>query len=453
MNTDRFAWLDLVYTPLLAIEPDGQTVRRANAQAAGLFGRDPTGMDLSELLGAYAAGRVRGLLMAESHDTEEMVLYCRTPIGLATLGFKASQLRDEWGSIVTLRDHGTRGPAPGRGGSTTTVLDFSTMLEDIVRSLPVGVEIYDSNMRELYCNEQSEHLLGYGYLGPAPHHDDWWEKGFPDDALRAQVIADWRARIERVRADPGEVEKVEWDVVCRDRQTRTLQFRFRFISDTYIVVYWDVSERRRLEEELRYLAVTDELTGLCNRRRFFEEADRAFRVAVATDSDLSVLMLDLDHFKSINDNFGHGAGDVVLREVAQRCRGALRTRDVVARMGGEEFAVLLPSTDMEGAAQVARNLIASISGTPVDIGSVTLDVRTSIGVAAMVKGDRDIEDILERADRALYGAKDGGRNRVMLSALGQGNGDGAIRDGPSRDGLSRDGEFRDGAFRDGVSHE
>lgn len=428
MSADRFAWLDLVYTPLIAVDPDGLTVRRANAHAAGLFGRDPTGRELPELLGAYAGGRVRGLLMGEVPDTEEMVLYCRTPIGLATLGFKASRLPDGRGSIVTLRDHGTRrGPAPGRGGATAAVRDFSGMLEDIVRSLPVGVEIYDRNMRELFCNALSDHLLGYDYQGAAPHHDDWWEKGFPDDAVRAQVIADWRARIERVRADPEAVEQVEWEVTCRDGQTRTLQFRFRFIGDTYIVVYWDVSERRRLEEELRHLAITDELTGLCNRRRFFEEADRAFRIAVATVSDLSVLMLDLDHFKVINDSFGHAAGDTVLREVAQRCRMALRARDVVARMGGEEFAVLLPHTSAAGAMHVAQTLIASISRQPVEIGTLALEVRASVGVSFMMDGDRDIEAIIERADRALYSAKGNGRNRVVVHppALAAAGDDGA----------------------------
>lgn len=414
MKADRFAWLDLVFTPLLAVEPDGLTIRRANAQAKGLFGRDPTGCDLSDLIGAYAAGRVRGLLTGAARDPEEMVLYCRTPIGLATLGFKASQLQHGLGTIVTLRDHGTRGPAPGRGGSTTQVVNFATMLEDIVRSLPVGVEIYDGNMRELFCNAMSDHLLGYDYQGAAPHHDDWWERGFPDDAVRAQVIADWHERIERARADGQAVEKVEWEVLCRDGQTRTIQFRFRFIGDTYIVVYWDVSERRRLEEELRHLAVTDELTGLCNRRRFFEEADRAFRIAVATVSDLSVLMLDLDHFKAINDGFGHAAGDAVLREVAERCRTALRARDVVARMGGEEFAVLLPNTDAAGARLVAQNLLAAISSRRVPVGGGDLEVRASVGVAFMTNGDRDIESIVERADRALYAAKGSGRNRVVM---------------------------------------
>lgn len=416
MRVDPFAWLDLVYTPLLAVEPDGLTVCRANAQATGLFGRDPAGRSLSELLGAYAASRLRGLLLADARETEEIVLYCRTPIGLATLGFKAAPVPGGRGTLVTVRDHGTRGPAPGRGGATITVFDFYTMLEDIVRSLPVGVEIYDGNMRELFCNAMSDHLLGYEYLGPAAHHDDWWEKAFPDDATRAQVIADWRARIARVRRDPQLVEEVEWEVVCRDGSTRTLQFRFRFIGDTYIVVYWDISERRRLEEELRHLAVTDGLTGLCNRRHFFEEGDRAFRVAVATASDLAVLMVDLDHFKAVNDAYGHGAGDAVLREVARRCRKTLRARDVVARVGGEEFAVLLPNTDVIGAHQVAQNLISCISGSKVDIEAVALDVRASIGVSVLMSGDRGIEAVIERADRALYCAKDGGRNRVVLSS-------------------------------------
>lgn len=414
-EADRFAWLDLVHAPLLVVDPGGLSAVKANAPAAVLIGGAVDGRPLAELFGAYAASRLTGLLGGARPDPEEMVLYCRTPSGLSTLGFKASRLADGAGSVVTLRDH-RAASRTHHSVSFPAVGDFGAMLEDIVRSLPVGVEIYDRNMRELFCNGLSDQMLGYDYVGGAPHHDDWWERGFPDDALRAQVIADWRARVEKVRADPDAVEKVEWEVMCRDGQTRILQFRFRFIGDTYIVVFWDVSERRRLEEELRHLAVTDELTGLCNRRRFFEAADQAFRIAVATSSDLSVLMLDLDHFKGINDTHGHAAGDAVLRAVAGRCRAALRAKDLVARMGGEEFAVLLPHTNGAGARLVAENLLAAISGAAVAVGAATLEVRASVGCATLSATDRAIGAVIERADRGLYAAKAGGRNCVVMWA-------------------------------------
>lgn len=417
-DAGRFAWLDLVHAPVLVVEGEGRRVIRANASAVSLVGDQLDGRDLADLFGAYAAGRLHGLLTGPRLDTEEMVLYCRTPFGLATFGFKVARLPEGDGTVVTLRDH-RESAAARRGRPLPAVDDFGAKLEDIVRSLPVGVEIYDVNMRELFFNAQSDQLFGLGAGDQTPAYGDfdgWWERAFPDDAIRAEVIREWRSCMDAVRADPRTVQDAEWEVLCRDGQTRTILFRFRFVGDTYVVVFWDVSEPRRLERELRHLAVTDELTGLCNRRRFFEEADRAFRIAVATSSDLSVLMMDLDHFKGINDSHGHAAGDAVLREVAGRCRAALRARDLVARMGGEEFAVLLPNTGAAGARLVAENLLEAMAGVPVTVGELALEVRCSIGCAALAADDRTIAAVIERADRGLYAAKAGGRDCVVMWA-------------------------------------
>lgn len=429
-NAEQHAWVDLVHAPVMVVDREGARVVRANAQAVGLVGDSLDGRDLVDLFGAYAAGRLQAVLGGGSHDPEEVVLYCRTPFGLATIGFKPSWLPGDAGAVVTLRD--PRGPsAVGRGSAAPPAADFGPMLEEIVRSLPVGVEIYDGNLRELFFNNLSDQMFGVGTTAHGPVQGDldgWWERAFPDDAARARAIQGWRECLDGARADPSTVKEAEWEVLCRDGQTRTVQFRFRFVGDTYIVVFWDVSEQRRLEHELRHLAVTDELTGLCNRRHFFDEGDRAFRLAVATCSELAVLMIDLDHFKSINDGHGHGAGDAVLREVARRCRGTLRARDLVARVGGEEFAVLLPTTDMAGARHVAQNLVACLSGQPVEIETGALDVRASIGVAVLLPGDRSIEAVIERADRALYAAKDGGRNQVVVfpPSASTADGDGAM---------------------------
>lgn len=437
MTSDRLAWIDLVHVPLIVVDKQGVRVLRGNARAGALFGQVQLEGTLTALIGAYAADRLRPLLSDESQDSSELLLYCRTPAGLATLGFRAAPVHQDDLCVLTLRDHSVRGTIRSRESSGVSIADFGAMLEDIVRSLPVGVEIYDGNFRELFCNTLSNEMFGSEYNGKVPHHDDWWEYTFPDDAERARAIAQWRERLEVARADPTMVQKVEWDVRCRDGQQRTVQFRFRFIGSTYIVVFWDVTERRRLEEELRHLAGTDELTGLHNRRRFFEEAERAFSAALATATHLSVLMLDIDHFKSINDRYGHVTGDRVLREVAQRCVRALRSGDMAARVGGEEFAVLLPSTDTSGALKVAEKLLVSIAGAPVAVDGTALEVQASIGGTFRLTDDRTVAALVERADRALYAAKGSGRNRVVVLPAPSTGWSSATRRRPKRERRAR----------------
>ncbi|AVF04275.1 GGDEF domain-containing protein [Devosia indica] len=128
-------------------------------------------------------------------------------------------------------------------------------------------------------------------------------------------------------------------------------------------------------------------------------------------------MVDLDHFKAINDTHGHAAGDEALRHVAGQFRCAIRRRDLLARIGGEEFAVLLPSTDEWGAIMVAERLRALIASSTLDVETGTINLTASIGVTALRKGDHNPDDAMGRADRALYRSKDEGRNRVRASTL------------------------------------
>jgi len=169
--------------------------------------------------------------------------------------------------------------------------------------------------------------------------------------------------------------------------------------------------------ELEKLARTDMLTGLANRRH----ADDVLRATVASarrhDRRLSVALLDIDHFKSVNDRFGHAAGDAVLREVGLRLAGELREEDVAARWGGEEFLLLLPDTP-EGATTCER-LRTAIADTPVLVGDdVVVPVTASFGWATWIPGE-DPEALVARADRALYAAKASGRDRVVAADLPQ----------------------------------
>ncbi len=172
-------------------------------------------------------------------------------------------------------------------------------------------------------------------------------------------------------------------------------------------------EARRREAEAH--AQLDPLTGLFNRRHFFSMLDYSCQLNGRGTHALSVLILDLDHFKQVNDTYGHLIGDQVLQSVSQILRFGLRQGDVVCRYGGEEFAVLLPKSDLETAVAVGERIRQSLAATliPTDKGPITL--TASVGAACLNEADVDLDALLERADRALYAAKNGGRNQVQAA--------------------------------------
>lgn len=183
-----------------------------------------------------------------------------------------------------------------------------------------------------------------------------------------------------------------------------------------LVAFVDVTESHLREQKLQTQATTDTLTGLSNRRFFNTAAEQAISDAISTHRPLSILSLDIDHFKRVNDTFGHDAGDTVLTLIAKLFQGSLNPYDIPARLGGEEFAALLPNTSIEQAQKVAERIRKVIASTPILINdSQTITVTVSIGIAPFKNTDEDIELALKRADEALYQAKDKGRNQVVCS--------------------------------------
>ncbi|MEU8665142.1 GGDEF domain-containing protein, partial [Actinoplanes philippinensis] len=164
----------------------------------------------------------------------------------------------------------------------------------------------------------------------------------------------------------------------------------------------------------RRAAITDSLTGLRTRRFFAEALGGECRRAARTGHPVGLLVIDVDHFKRINDGYGHPAGDQVLREVARRLTAASRAGGVVARYGGEEFVVLAPHTGTDELLTLAERFRTEVAGLPVDIGGDLLSVTVSVGAAAAVHPDE--EALLRAADEALYAAKGAGRNRSVLAA-------------------------------------
>jgi diguanylate cyclase (GGDEF)-like protein len=174
-------------------------------------------------------------------------------------------------------------------------------------------------------------------------------------------------------------------------------------------------ERARLFQEVQNLALTDPLTGLYNRRALFELSRMEFSRAERTNRPISCMMLDLDHFKEINDNFGHQTGDHILQEFARRCKHAVRDMDLVGRYGGEELLIVLPETDITTALQIAERTRSTVAAIPMKVADRQLRVTVSIGVSSKDENTEYLETLIARADQAMYIAKHKGRDRVAVS--------------------------------------
>jgi urea transport system substrate-binding protein len=192
-------------------------------------------------------------------------------------------------------------------------------------------------------------------------------------------------------------------------------------GDAHILSLADVTHIRRIENELReanerlqHLATTDSLTEVSNRRHFLQQAQDEMQRMRRHRRPAAMFMLDLDHFKALNDRHGHDAGDKVLIEASSRIRQLLRGHDLFGRMGGEEFAGLLPETDITAAFAVAQRVRESIAAIRLKIGNDTVTVTCSIGMSAVIAETDTPESALKRADAALYNAKQAGRNRVLI---------------------------------------
>lgn len=171
---------------------------------------------------------------------------------------------------------------------------------------------------------------------------------------------------------------------------------------------------RRAYGHMKLLSETDELTGVLNMRAFSAVAERVFRQAERYARPFSVLMIDSDHLKSVNDTLGHEAGNRLLKLTVQCIQSQLRQTDVVARFGGDEFVVVLPETPANGAVGVAERIRKSIESSPLTTRDKKISATVSIGIAGYPNQGHDLDTVLERADHAMYASKNGGKNRITL---------------------------------------
>ncbi len=191
----------------------------------------------------------------------------------------------------------------------------------------------------------------------------------------------------------------------------TVEFVGITIADATDTALFEAQLREALHK-IEVISTHDGLTGAFNRRKFDEELIREFSRARRYKAPLSLLLFDLDHFKKINDTYGHQAGDEVLRVVARIAGANLRKSDFFARYGGEEFVIILPSTPQNGCQQVGERLRQAIASTPISWENISINATISVGVTQMRPATENCQALLSEVDKALYASKSNGRNRV-----------------------------------------
>ena len=303
----------------------------------------------------------------------------------------------------------------GVGTNTTALHEAQTRLRDSERQLrtilqasPIGVGVADLDSGKIrFANARFGQLTGLGAMEVTQR-------------TLGELVAENEDRetLQEFLDNDGEVIDYEIELVHASGSTfwalitiRTMPFEEE--SALFIWIY-DISEQTRTREKLAMLAHLDDLTGLANRRAFHDELRRQLTHARRTQQPMAVLYLDLDGFKSINDNLGHEAGDQVLREVGNRLRLTLREGDLVARVGGDEFATLLCGNLQSSTAEtVASKLIEAVSGS-YQVGTSSARLGASVGIAHNDISNEDADTFINRADQAMYTAKRSGKGRYAL---------------------------------------
>ncbi|MDW7738946.1 MAG: diguanylate cyclase [Bacillota bacterium] len=275
----------------------------------------------------------------------------------------------------------------------------------LFEELPDGALILDDSMRIIDLNTTARNYLQISQLAigkPAAEVLDYWPK-------LVKLLNKKNRKYHVELKHPG-LDDPTW-------------FRVDFLplheedSLPYgqMIIIRDITDRKLVEEKLHKLATTDELTGLWNRRYFMQAINKELYRSKRYNQHFSLIMFDLDHFKEINDNFGHTAGDKSLEHLASIFKMRLRNVDLFARLGGEEFGIILPGTSLESAFLLAEDLRCLISASPVFYEEREIRFTISLGVTASHEEIENVEEILKAADKALYQAKEKGRNCTVIN--------------------------------------
>ncbi len=286
----------------------------------------------------------------------------------------------------------------------------SDLLQTVIDAVPAPIFFKDERGAYLGCNRAFE-----AYIGVSP--EEIVGKTVYDVAPRH--LADVYYKADRDLLDAGGQQVYESQVRFKDGSVHDVVFHKATFAKRdgslggLVGAMLDITERKRLEEQLARLAALDPLTGIYNRRTFMKLSEGELSRCKRDHQPVSLVMLDIDHFKEINDTYGHAAGDAVLMKLVRTVATLLRQHDIVARAGGEEFCVTLGNTDLATAEGIAQRMCRVLSEEDVTHDGQRIAVTVSIGVAQCDPAHDTVETALQRADLAMYEAKRQGRNRVV----------------------------------------
>ncbi len=237
---------------------------------------------------------------------------------------------------------------------------------------------------------------------------------FPPDGMTTDRVTDRLREADRagLSFDEGWAQRADGSRFWSHSLLMPLESSLR--AQAYSLVMRDITDSRESIESLLKAATSDQLTGVANRRALFESAELEFARYARKARDISLLIIDIDHFKRINDTYGHPVGDEAIRTLALTIVRSVRSIDVVARLGGEEFAVFLPSTDITMAAEIAKRIRHNVAGVQVRAGDAMISFQVSIGAAQVGLEIASMDALIGAADEALYDAKRGGRDQVCV---------------------------------------
>ncbi|MFC3231486.1 diguanylate cyclase domain-containing protein [Marinibaculum pumilum] len=293
-------------------------------------------------------------------------------------------------------------------------------LQAVVEAMPVAMSWASlENARILFMNAKFRDLFGYD-LGDFETVQDWVDGAYPVAAQRDRATATWIDTFGRCALQPREIAPVEVDVRCRNGRIRTVIHGGALVPEAGLAVatFVDISERKRDEQLIRHLAEADPLTGLHNRRAFEVHLAHAVTEARLAGQPMHLLVLDLDHFKAVNDRLGHQNGDLLLKTAGARIAASVRSSDPVARFGGDEFGVILMgSATREQVGQICRKITDAMAA-PVLLAGEQITIGVSIGAARFPDDAADQDALFEAADRALYRVKRGGRGHWRFAGAG-----------------------------------
>lgn len=334
-------------------------------------------------------------------------------------------------AVVVSGDEETRLPVSlrfcrGKSSVTVTIKDSRTerRVSEEVRSLQEELAQIIRKLPDIYYRtDMHGHLVR---LSPSVTS----VLGYDIEEVLGTPIGDYYvnsqdrlAIVQQILAADGEVTRVEGALRHKDGHPvwfSTNAFLVKDMQGRPIGIEGlarDDTHRRKLEQELFRLSQVDALTGLCNRHHVLFRAEEEYQRSVRYGRDFTLLVLDLDHFKSINDHFGHHAGDEALRFFSRKSMESLRDSDIMGRVGGEEFLICLPETGISEGIVVAERIAAALrQGPGPTMEAFGMQLTVSVGAASRIAADRCAEDVQIRADRALYEAKDAGRNCIRVAA-------------------------------------